>query len=105
VLTPADVRNTQFTTTRLRPGYDQEEVDAFLDRADAGLDRLIRDNEEIRAKITQIQYGGMGLRVLAPPLPGTAGHPGGLTSADVRNAPPARRARRTPAFCRWSRIP
>ena len=30
-LTPADVRNKQFSTTRLRPGYDEEEVDAFLD--------------------------------------------------------------------------
>ncbi len=29
-LTPADVRNKQFSTTRLRPGYDEEEVDAFL---------------------------------------------------------------------------
>jgi DivIVA domain-containing protein len=89
VLTPADVRNTQFTTTRLRPGYDQEEVDAFLDRADAGLDRLIRDNEEIRAKITEIQYGGRGLATApVPPLPGTAGLPGttGLTPADVRSA-------------------
>jgi DivIVA domain-containing protein len=88
VLTPAEVRNAQFTTTRLRLGYDQEEVDAFLDRADAGLDRLIRDNEEIRAKITEIQHGGTDLRVLAPPvppLPGTAGHPGGLTPADVRD--------------------
>lgn len=89
MLTPADVRNTQFTTTRLRPGYDQEEVDAFLDRADAGLDRLIRDNEEIRAKITEIQYGGRGLATApVPPLPGTAGLPGttGLTPADVRSA-------------------
>ena len=25
-LTPADVRNKQFSTTRLRPGYDEEEV-------------------------------------------------------------------------------
>ncbi len=32
-LTPADVRNKQFSTTRLRPGYDEEEVDAFLDEA------------------------------------------------------------------------
>ena len=81
VLTPAEVRNTQFTTTRLRPGYDQEEVDAFLDRADAGLDRLIRDNEELRAKIAETQHGGRDLAPV-PPLPGTTG----LTPADVRNA-------------------
>ena len=28
-LTPADVRYKQFNTTRLRPGYDEEEVDAL----------------------------------------------------------------------------
>jgi len=41
-LTPADVRNKQFSTTRLRPGYDEEEVDAFLDEVEAELDRLIQ---------------------------------------------------------------
>ena len=50
-LTPADVRNKQFSTTRLRPGYDEEEVDAFLDEVEAELDRLIQDNEELRAKL------------------------------------------------------
>jgi DivIVA domain-containing protein len=67
VLTPADVRSTRFTTTWLLPGYDQAEVDAFLGRTEAGLDRLIRENEELRGGSTGIQ-------------------PGGLTSADVRNA-------------------
>jgi DivIVA domain-containing protein len=67
VLTPADVMSTRFTTTWLLPGYDQAEVDAFLDRTQAGLDRLIRENEELRGGSTGIQ-------------------PGGLTSADVRNA-------------------
>ena len=27
----------QFSTTRLRPGYDEEEVDAFLDEAEVRL--------------------------------------------------------------------
>ena len=45
VLAPADVRDKQFSTTRLRPGYDQEEVDAFLDEVEAELDRLIQENE------------------------------------------------------------
>jgi DivIVA domain-containing protein len=30
-LTPEDVRNQEFGTTRFRPGYDQHEVDAFLE--------------------------------------------------------------------------
>ena len=56
-LTPADVRNKQFSTTRLRPGYDEEEVDAFLDEVEAALDELIQDNEELRAKLTEALRG------------------------------------------------
>jgi DivIVA domain-containing protein len=57
-LTPADVRNKQFSTTRLRPGYDEEEVDAFLDEVEAELDRLIQENEELRAKLAECLRGG-----------------------------------------------
>src|SRR5215468_3621345 len=63
-LTPADVRNKQFSTTRLRPGYDEEEVDAFLDEVEAELDRLIQENEELRAKLAEVLRGGK----MAPPL-------------------------------------
>jgi DivIVA domain-containing protein len=57
-LTPADVRNKQFSTTRLRPGYDEEEVDAFLDEVEAELDRLVQENEELRAKLAEVLRGG-----------------------------------------------
>ncbi|MGH8866677.1 MAG: DivIVA domain-containing protein [Actinomycetes bacterium] len=50
-LTPEDVRNKQFTTVRLREGYDEEEVDAFLDEVETELTRLIRENDELRAKL------------------------------------------------------
>jgi DivIVA domain-containing protein len=56
-LTPADVRNKQFSTTRLRPGYDEEEVDAFLDEVEAALDELIQENEELRAKLAEAVRG------------------------------------------------
>jgi DivIVA domain-containing protein len=56
-LTPADVRNKQFSTTRLRPGYDEEEVDAFLDEVEAALDELIQENEELRAKLADAMRG------------------------------------------------
>src|SRR5215469_3450114 len=57
-LTPADVRNKQFSTTRLRPGYDEEEVDAFLDEVEVELDRLIQENEELRSKLAESLRGG-----------------------------------------------
>jgi DivIVA domain-containing protein len=68
-LTPADVRNKQFSTTRLRPGYDEEEVDAFLDEVEAELDRLIQDNEELRTKLAEVLRGGKpGIPALSSPL-------------------------------------
>jgi DivIVA domain-containing protein len=70
-LTPADVRNKQFSTTRLRPGYDEEEVDAFLDEVEAELDRLIQENEELRAKLAEVLRGGgkpAGIPALSSPL-------------------------------------
>lgn len=35
MLTPADIDSKQFATTRLREGYDQDEVDTFLDQVGA----------------------------------------------------------------------
>lgn len=69
-LTPADVRNKQFSTTRLRPGYDEEEVDAFLDEVEAELDRLIQENEDLRSKLAEVLRGGgkTGIPALSSPL-------------------------------------
>lgn len=39
-LTPAEVRAVQFSTTRLRAGYDMDEVDAFLDIIEADIAQL-----------------------------------------------------------------
>src|SRR5580658_4112438 len=68
-LTPADVRNKQFSTTRLRPGYDEEEVDAFLDEVEAALDELIQDNEELRAKLQEALRGKQSVALSPQPEP------------------------------------
>lgn len=60
-LTPEDVRNKEFTTVRLREGYDEDEVDAFLDEVEAELIRLLKENEELRALA-----GGAAPAVSAP---------------------------------------
>ncbi len=36
-MTSDEIRAKCFSTTRLRPGYDEEEVDAFLDEAELWL--------------------------------------------------------------------
>ncbi|GIH23178.1 hypothetical protein Aph01nite_14880 [Acrocarpospora phusangensis] len=87
-LTPADVRNKQFSTTRLRPGYDEEEVDAFLDEVEAELDRLIQENEELRAKLAEClrgkvpggMAGGMGGAM-------AGGMAGGMMGGGMQMAP------------------
>jgi len=50
-LTPNDVLNKQFATTRLKEGYDQDEVDDFLDEVLAEFQRLIGENERLRAEL------------------------------------------------------
>ena len=53
-LTPEDVRNKQFSTVRMKEGYNEDEVDAFLDEVEAELTRLHRENDELKAKVSQL---------------------------------------------------
>src|SRR2546423_6344484 len=49
-LTPADVHNVAFKKPPIgKRGYDEEEVDAFLDEVERELARLIEENNELRA--------------------------------------------------------
>src|SRR4051812_27313956 len=57
-LTPADVHNVAFKKPPIgKRGYDEEEVDAFLDEVERELARLIEENNELRA---QVERGGRG---------------------------------------------
>ena len=49
-LTPEDVVNKRFQSTKFREGYDQDEVDDFLDEVVVELRRLTKENEELRAQ-------------------------------------------------------
>jgi DivIVA domain-containing protein len=57
-LTPEAVDNKEFTTVRLREGYDMQEVDEFLDEVAAELSRMYRENEELREKLGAVTQGG-----------------------------------------------
>ena len=50
-LTPEDVVNKRFQATKFREGYDQDEVDDFLDEVVNELRRLNEENEDLRAKL------------------------------------------------------
>jgi len=72
-LTPEDVRNKVFTAVRLREGYDVNEVDDFLDEVVAELERLLADNDDVRAKLEaceqRVATAPAAKAPLAPPPP------------------------------------
>ncbi|MGV8876185.1 MAG: DivIVA domain-containing protein [Rhodoglobus sp.] len=51
-LTPEDVVNKRFESTKFREGYDQDDVDDFLDEIVVELRRLNHENEELRQQLT-----------------------------------------------------
>ncbi len=50
-LTPEDVVNKRFQPTKFREGYDQDEVDDFLDEVVVEFRRLNQENEELRQRL------------------------------------------------------
>lgn len=73
-LTPEDVVNKRFQPTKFREGYDQDEVDDFLDEVVVELRRLNQENEELKqrlvasdSRIAELQRsGGQGAPAAAP---------------------------------------
>ncbi|MEN9956089.1 MAG: hypothetical protein RLY34_896 [Actinomycetota bacterium] len=67
-LTPEDVVNKRFQPTKFREGYDQDEVDDFLDEIVIELRRLTQENDDLRqrllaseSRIAELQRSGAGL--------------------------------------------
>ena len=96
-LTPEDVVNKRFNPTKFREGYDQDEVDDFLDEVVVELRRLNQENEELRqrlmaadSRINELQVGGapMAAPMAAPapmPEPAFAGVAAGTDPSDPAN--------------------
>ncbi len=57
-LTPEDVVNKRFQPTKFREGYDQDEVDDFLDEIVVELRRLNAENEDLRRQLAEAAAGG-----------------------------------------------
>ncbi|MEY4367596.1 MAG: hypothetical protein RLZ28_1011 [Actinomycetota bacterium] len=79
-LTPEDVVNKRFQPTKFREGYDQDEVDDFLDEIVVELRRLTQENEDLRqrllaseSRISELQRSGAGMaNQLSSPAPSTS---------------------------------
>ncbi|MFM2354089.1 MAG: hypothetical protein RLZZ608_1495 [Actinomycetota bacterium] len=72
-LTPEDVVNKRFQSTKFREGYDQDEVDDFLDEIVVELRRLTQENDELRqrlvaadARMAELQRGAASAPMEVP---------------------------------------
>jgi DivIVA domain-containing protein len=75
-LTPADVHNVVFKKPPIgKRGYDEDDVDAFLDEVERELARLIEENNDLKAQVERGRSGG--------PAP-VAAVPAGASDADIR---------------------
>ncbi|MFM1951043.1 MAG: hypothetical protein RL418_730 [Actinomycetota bacterium] len=68
-LTPEEVVNKRFTIVKFREGYDQDEVDDFLDEVVLELRRLAADNEELRQKLETAQTKASEPTIVVPDFP------------------------------------
>jgi len=65
-LTPEDVVNKRFQQTKFREGYDQDEVDDFLDEIVVELRRLTQENVELRQRAVAAEARAGSKSVAAP---------------------------------------
>ena len=122
-LTPADVHNVAFSKPPIgKRGYNEDEVDAFLDLVENELTRLIEENADLRQRVAELDQelataraGGGAQPTTAIPLyrararAGTRAAPHRSPSTRRRRSPPHRPARRAtsgPRRCSaWPRTP
>jgi DivIVA domain-containing protein len=88
-LTPEDVVNKRFQPTKFREGYDQDEVDDFLDEVVVELRRLNQENEELRqrlissdSRVNELQRAAAQQPVAQQAMPQQAPMGGGFIQQD-----------------------
>ena len=85
-LTPNDIVERTFETTRFRDGYDQDEVDNFLDEIVAEFRALVTEKERLEARVAELESGAPA----APAAPvASVPAPVEATPEPVVEAPPA----------------
>ncbi len=72
-LTPEDIVNKRFQSTKFREGYDQDEVDDFLDEVVVEMRRFQEENNQLKtelqaaeARIAELQRAGASAGSAAP---------------------------------------
>ena len=80
LLTAEDVLNKAFSKTKYREGFDQDEVDDFLDEVANAISALTAERDELQTRLSQYQAGGAPVAAAAAPV---AEHATGLSSASA----------------------
>ena len=81
-LTPEEILSKRFQTTKFRDGYDQDEVDDFLDEIVVEMRRLVAENADLRAaKSASVEVA----RVEVPEYP-VAAEPVSVASVETTDA-------------------
>jgi DivIVA domain-containing protein len=58
LLTADDVREKEFSKTKYREGFDQDEVDDFLDRVAETIEALTVERDQLRNRVSDAPRGG-----------------------------------------------
>ncbi|MEE1620280.1 DivIVA domain-containing protein [Zafaria sp. Z1313] len=91
-LTPEDVVNKRFQPTKFREGYDQDEVDDFLDEIVVELRRLNQENDELRRRVSELQGGSENTEAVPAPIaaaPAAEAEPAAEEPVEAEEAPEA----------------
>ncbi len=97
-LTPADVHNVAFSKPPIgKRGYNEDEVDAFLDLVEAELARLIEENDDLREQVSQLEQrlgnaqADLEEARARPPAGMGVGHPPVPATQQMQRAEPMQR--------------
>src|SRR5690625_7993910 len=81
-LTPEVVVNKKFQVTKFREGYDQDEVDDFLDEIVEELRRLNQENDDLRRQVAELEAQTGEAASVPAPIPADGGEDDTATAAD-----------------------
>ena len=100
LLTADDVLKKTFQTTKFREGYDQDEVDDFLDEIVNSLRVLQTENAELKTKVAELEGGEGGVETTAvvAPVEEEAPEPEVAAVAEVVEEAPAQPQAPAPAY-------
>ncbi|NTV38670.1 MAG: DivIVA domain-containing protein [Demequinaceae bacterium] len=89
LLTAEDVLNKAFSKTKYREGFDQDEVDDFLDEVANAISALTAERDELQARLAQYQAGGVPAAAADSGSAGTSSASADLLSAATDPNPPS----------------